>query len=316
MSEKEKTLDRRSFIAIGGSLVGSLAALSACGQKEPAPAVSTEAAPAAPSGRQIKIKTEFPADIPYLGFRMGVQSYCFREFKTLDELIAGVKELGLAHVEIWPNGHLPIETPPDQIKAAVDKVHQAGITIDACGVVGFNNNEAEARKVFEYARLLGVLAISASPRPDALALVDRLAGEYGIPVAIHNHGPEDPIFGSIEQVRTAMLKTSNKIGFCVDMGHFYRAGVDPMLAIDEFANRVYGIHLKDLVPDADGRWKDVIVGEGKIDLKALLSKLLDINFNGYLSLEYESDPKDPIPAMKQCLENIRRAADAIRSGAA
>ncbi|MCE5271710.1 sugar phosphate isomerase/epimerase [bacterium] len=274
----------------------------------PAPEVPLTAHPPLPA-------TQFPADEAYLGFRMGVQSYCFRNFKTLDDLAAKLKELNLAHVEIWPDGHLPVDTPLDQVKAAAEKIKALGMSVDACGVVGFDTNEAKARQIFEYGKALGVLAISGSPQPGSLQLVDKLANEYGLPVAIHNHGPEDPIFGSYEQVRTAMLQTSNMVGFCMDCGHFYRAGVDPMLALDEFSNRVYGIHLKDLVPDADGKWKDVIVGTGKINLVALLDKLDEIGFKGYLSLEYESDPDNPVPAMLQCLDNIKAAAAKIKAQA-
>lgn len=126
--------------------------------------------------------------------------------------------------------------------------------------------------------------------------------------AIHNHGPEDPIFGSIEQVRTAMLQTSNMVGFCMDAGHSYHAGVDPMLALDEFANRVYGIHLKGLMPNEEDKWEDVVVGTGKINLKNMLKKLQEIGFKGYLSLEYESDPENPVSSMLKCLENIKAAA--------
>ncbi len=315
MSEQEKSLNRRSFIAIGSGVIGSFAVLSACAQKAPVQeAAPVKPAPESPlTAHPALVATQFPADETYLGFRMGVQSYCFRNFKTLDELIAKLKELNLAHVEIWPEGHLPVDTPPDQIAAAVEKIKAAGMSIDACGVVKIENDEAKARKIFEYAKALGVLAISASPDPSALKMVDKLAGEYGIPVAIHNHGPEDPIFGSMEQVRTAMLQTSNKIGFCMDCGHFYRAGVDPMLALDEFGNRVYGIHLKDLMPNAEGKWEDVVVGTGKINLKALLDKLQEIGFKGYLSLEYESDPENPVPSMLKCLDNIKAAAAELKA---
>jgi inosose dehydratase len=308
MSEQEKLFTRRTFIALGGGVLGSIAAVTGCAKPVSQEQKAGETAQSAAAAPKRVIKTDFPQDVPYLGFRMGVQSYCFRNFKSLDEMIKMVKTLNLAHVEIWPDGHLPVGTAPDALKAAVDRVHEAGLTIDACGVVAFKNDEAEARKIFEYAKALGVLAISAGPTLDSLPLLDKLTAEYNIPIAIHNHGPEDKIFGSLEQVRTAMIQTSNRIGFCVDLGHFYRAGVDPMLAIDEFANRVYGIHLKDIVPDSQGKWGDVIVGTGKINLPALFTKLEEIRFKGYFSLEYESDPENPLPKLQECLDNIKKAA--------
>ncbi|MBI3736055.1 twin-arginine translocation signal domain-containing protein, partial [Candidatus Sumerlaeota bacterium] len=48
----------------------------------------------------------FGAVDPYGGFRMGVQSYSFRNF-PLPEALKKIKELGLKYVELFPNhlGH-------------------------------------------------------------------------------------------------------------------------------------------------------------------------------------------------------------------
>ncbi len=41
-------------------------------------------------------------------FRLGIQSYCFRKFLPLDELIEALKQAGLSYVEIWPR-HIPFD---------------------------------------------------------------------------------------------------------------------------------------------------------------------------------------------------------------
>ena len=180
-------------------------------------------------------------------------------------------------------------------------------------MVGLENDEAECRKVFEYAKVLGVLSISAGPEYAAIPMLDALTGEYGIPIAIHNHGPGDELWGTPEKIRAGLAGTSNRIGLCPDLGHFHRVGADPMEVIDEFADRINGMHLKDMVPpesgdDGSGRgWQDAIVGRGRVDMPELLTKLKDIGFKGSFSLEYESDPSDPIPAMQECLKEIRSA---------
>ena len=38
-------------------------------------------------------------------FRLGIQSYCFRNFQPLSSLIDCLKQVGLRYVEVWP-GHL------------------------------------------------------------------------------------------------------------------------------------------------------------------------------------------------------------------
>ena len=58
------------------------------------------------------------------------------------------------------------------------------------------NDEAAVRKDFEYAKLAGMPVIVAAPSTDSLDVVEKLAKEFQIRVAIHNHGPEDKYFPS------------------------------------------------------------------------------------------------------------------------
>ena len=60
-------------------------------------------------------------------------------------------------------------------------------------------------------------------------------------------------------------------------------------------------------PSGEGHWVDAIVGRGNVDLPALVAKLKEIGFNGPFSLEYESDPSNPLPAMIECLDEIKKA---------
>ncbi|HUU29801.1 MAG TPA: sugar phosphate isomerase/epimerase family protein [archaeon] len=307
MSGSKDSISRRTFFTLGGGVIGSLAA-AGCGKKG-APGQTAEEAVSVPEPKATA--AGFPEDIPYAGFRMGIQSYCFREFKAPDDLINSLHTMGLAHVELWPDGHLPVDTPLEELRVAVARYKAEGITIDACGVIEMKNDEAKLRKIFEYARELGVLGISAGPEPDAIPLLDKLTAEYGIPIAIHNHGPSDVYWGTSELIRKNLAGTSTMIGLCVDTGHFQRVGEDPLAALDEFPDRIHGIHIKDMVPGQGGEYEDRIVGRGALDLAALVGKLKDMGFKGYFSLEYESDPSNPIPAMKECLEEIKKACKTL-----
>ena len=60
-----------------------------------------------------------------------------------------------------------------------------------------------------------------------------LAKQYGIKVAIHNHGPEDKIFPSPYDAYKAIKGRDKMMGLCVDVGHTWRAGVDPARAVVE-----------------------------------------------------------------------------------
>ncbi|MBW1696392.1 MAG: sugar phosphate isomerase/epimerase [Deltaproteobacteria bacterium] len=289
MGDFQRKISRRDFIMLSSYVVGSLTA--GCGRKEQAPAQSYE----------------FPEDVPYAGFRMGVQSWCFRDSESLDTVIEYLHSLGLAHVEIAPSVHLPVETPLEEVKAVREKFAAAGITVDSFGVVRIANEEQSCRRIFDYGKTIGALNISVMPQYDALPLLDRLCAEYGIPAAIHNHGPEDKLYARPEMYREHLAEVSSRVGLCVDTGHYMRSGVDPLAVIDEFADRVIGVHLKEMVLDENGRWVDLIVGRGKLDLVALVEKLKAIGFKGSFSLEYESEPENPVPPLSECLAEMRKA---------
>ena len=299
-------MKRAEFFRVAAA---SVTALATCAKTEPEQAASSQPAESQ-TVQQINLappQPPFAVDSQYCGYRMGVQSYCFREFTTTEKLIGMMNQLGLVHIEIWPGGHLKRDLPAKEIQRELNKLYSAGITVDACGVIRMPDDEAELKKIFDYAAMLGVLAITASPEYAAFDKISALTEEYNIPIAIHNHGPEDELFPTPEKIRSALANAGPKIGLCVDLGHFYRAGIDPMAVIDEFKERVFGIHLKDLVPNEAGKWEDVIVGTGKINLPVLMAKLNEIGFKGNFSLEYESDPSNPVPNMEKCLEMIRGA---------
>ncbi|MBW7995696.1 MAG: sugar phosphate isomerase/epimerase [Candidatus Glassbacteria bacterium] len=291
MNESGRIISRRGFIGLGGGILGA-AALAACGGAK-APAGSS----AVPAGHS--------ASQAYCGFRMGVQSWCFREW-DLDRMIAGMKELDLGHIELAPSVHLPLDSDAGVVRETMAKLDDAGITIDAFGVERVANDEAQARKAFEFGRTLGVIAISVYPVYDALPLVDRLAGEYGIPVGIHNHGPEDELYATPEMFRERIKDLSPMVGLCVDSGHYGRSGVNPVAVVEEFGERVRMVHLKDMVPDDSNEygWSDRVVGQGMLDLPGMMNRLVEIGFDGPFSLEYESEPSAPVQPLKQCLAAI------------
>jgi len=49
-----------------------------------------------------------------------------------------------------------------------------------------------------------------------------------------------------------------------------------------------------------------VVGEGKLDIPAILKALVKVNYTGLMSLEYEDHPEDPVPYMQRSLENLRQ----------
>ncbi|HEY8965269.1 MAG TPA: hypothetical protein VIM58_02425, partial [Candidatus Methylacidiphilales bacterium] len=62
---------------------------------------------------------------------------------------------------------------------------------------------------------------------------------------------------------------------------------------------------KDFVFEPNGQWKDVIVGEGNLDLPAFTAALKKSGFDGMAVVEYEADPENPVPALTKCVASMR-----------
>ena len=110
-----------------------------------------------------------------------------------------------------------------------------GITPLSCGVVTMQNDEANCRAAFEYARDIGVPVIVCNPHPDSFPILDKMVKEFDIKLAIHNHGPESQRFKSPYDAMKAAEKFDERIGLCIDVGHTARMNVDPAEAIRKCA---------------------------------------------------------------------------------
>jgi sugar phosphate isomerase/epimerase len=169
---------------------------------------------------------------------------------------------------------------------------------------GLNEDMDENRRKFEWAKAEGFKSLMCAPPYDALDGIDKLVEEYDLYASIHNHGPTDKLYGTIDQCVNALRGHHPNLGMCVDVGHFWRFGQDPVRALEALGDRVHYIHLKDQT-EVGGK-EQAIVGEGGMDIPAILRTLKKINYDGPLGLEYEKDPENPMPGVKKSLENIRQ----------
>src|SRR5687768_7347647 len=186
------------------------------------------------------------------GLKAGVASYTLRKL-PLDAAITAIRRVGLSYVSI-KDFHLPLNSTAEERKAVAAKFKAAGIIPLSCGNITMQNDEANVRQAFEYARDTGLPTIVCSPHPDSMPILDKMVKEFDIKLAIHNHGPEDKRFPSPHDVWNAVQKYDKRIGFCIDVGHTARAKVDPAEAIRKCRERLYDCHLKDIDSTApDGK---------------------------------------------------------------
>jgi sugar phosphate isomerase/epimerase len=248
----------------------------------------------------------------YAWFPMGIQSYSLRGYKV-DDALKHVHSLGIHHVELF-SGHFSPASNADEIGAMLKKLRALEIAASGHGVNHFSKDHAANRKLFEFANRAGIRNLPADPDPDSFDSLDQLVAEYGIRIAIHNHGPGHR-YDKIADVTKAIRGRHRWIGACADLGHFIRSAEDPVKAIRELGDRLFGIHLKDF--DAQkGDARGVILGKGHCDVAAVLRALREVRFpaDGALSLEYEENEKDPIADLKACFAAAAEAAAKVMEG--
>jgi inosose dehydratase len=238
---------------------------------------------------------------------LGIQLYSLREF-SLEAALDHAKQIGFTQVEFYSK-MLPIDSTAEQIADVRKKVADRGLSISAHGVNKFSNDEVANRKLFEFAKAVGIPTITADPDPDSFSNLNALVKEFDIRVAIHNHGPKHRYNKAID-VLHAVEKYDPRIGACADLGHYIRSGERPTEVIRLLQGRLYGIHLKDFAEMKDNT-KGVILGKGHLDCQGVVDALLAVDFpaNGAFSLEYEENPKDPIADIRECFKVANAAVE-------
>ena len=231
-------------------------------------------------------------------YKLGIQLYSLRGF-DVDQALKHASDLGFQQVEFY-GGMLPTNASMEQIKETRRKVADLGMSISAHGVNRLTKDGAANRKLFEFAKTLGIPTITADPDPDSFDNLDELVKEFDIRVAIHNHGPGHRYNKAVD-VLNAIEGHDERIGACADLGHYIRSGQRATEVIRLLQGRLYGIHLKDFA-EMKQKTKGGILGKGHLDVEGVFRALKATGFpeNGAISLEYEENPKDPIEDIRQC----------------
>jgi inosose dehydratase len=237
-------------------------------------------------------------------FTLGVATVTLKSL-PLDNMVAAVHRAGLDTISLH-RAHSPWENQPGQWRDIADRIRAAGIKVNCCGVLYLKNDEPAIRRMMEYTKTLGISLFSCSPEPAALPLLNKLVQEYDLRAAIHNHGPEDKSWPSVKGVMDAIAPLDPRLGLCLDVGHCYRSGEDPVAMIHACKDRLYDMHLKDTIADV-GQHGDtpIEMGRGRLDLRAILGALKATGYAHGAWLEYEKDPNDPVPGLTESAGYIR-----------
>lgn len=250
------------------------------------------------------VQPEASDDKQFRGLRVGVCSYSLRSF-PLAETFQAIHRLGVRYLSL-KDIHLPLTSTPDQRKQVRQQAADLGLSITSCGVIYLKDTEADMHQAFDYVRDLGASIAVVGIYREQLPNLDKVVRSYDLKAAIHNHGPNDKRFPSPLEVYDAIKGLDRRIGVCMDIGHTFRMHEDLVSDVKKTSDRLYSMHFKDLESDHVDA-KGVPVGTGVMPIVPLLRELVRSGYSGEVQLEYEIEPKDPLPGAAESLGFMRGA---------
>jgi inosose dehydratase len=139
-----------------------------------------------------------------------------------------------------------------------------------------------------------------------LGRLDAIVGDAGLRTALHPHWGM-----AIETGRQIdRLLDASSVGVCLDTGHAYLGGADPVAIARSAPDRVLHVHLKDVDPAKAARVRSgevpfrqsvidglfVPLGEGAVDIAGVIDALEDASYQGWYVLEQDVSLRADPPA--------------------
>ncbi|HEV2742089.1 MAG TPA: TIM barrel protein [Rubrobacter sp.] len=239
---------------------------------------------------------------------------------TADRVLKEASSLGLTAVEAGPEGLLP-EDP----SAVRDLLSRYDLTLVGGFVPAVLHEPAlregelaavEGRARFFAAAGADVLVLAATPSSEdygdlveiddgawgtlfeSLKMVEEVCGRHGLAVSLHHH--YGTVIESDEQVKRFL--ENSEMGLCLDTGHLAIGGSDPVEIAELAGGRVNHVHLKDVDLGLAARlaarelsFREAAhmgafrpLGEGDVDVEAVLDRVEGSGYSGWYVLEQDS----------------------------
>ncbi len=150
------------------------------------------------------------------------------------------------------------------------------------------------------------------------AFARRLFDGYGLQLAYHHHLMM--VAETDDEISRLMKNSGSEVGLLLDTGHACAAGFDYGLLIENFADRIRHVHLKDVradilrqVRDKDLSFNDgvrrgmfTVPGDGALDFAPVARFVADTGYGGWVVVEAEQDPQiaEPLPTVSRAFDFV------------
>ena len=247
-----------------------------------------------------------------LDFNMGIALYSFNP-KLFSEALAMADSAKVNDVEGFSSQKLGSAFNNQTLGAIgkndIDKVKELlkkkGLKMNSMFMGG--KNADDWKRVFELGHNLGLKYIVCEPAKKYWDLIDSLTAVYKIKVAIHEHAKGYSNFWHPDSVLVA-LKGHPNMGVCADLGHWARSGLDVVECLRKLEGHILELHIKDVDELGNKDARDVDLGKGVIDYKAVLTELKRQKFKGNAYVECEQNMGKNLKEVKRAITYIQNLA--------
>ncbi len=237
----------------------------------------------------------------------------------VERVLSEMVEVGFRATELGSVGYLPSEV--DELKACLDRhdliltggfnaltladparsdivvsqARTAAALLSAAGATDFITCVVSSDEVWERP---GVSCAQWEHVWDMLVRLDEICGEFGLVQSFHSH--VDSLVETADEIRRVLDHSS--VRWVLDTAHLRIGGFDPVRFADDHGDRVHLVHLKDLdvcmaarlnsgavdFPAAVQAGMFVPLGEGDIDIAAVINRMEYIGFDGWYVIEQDA----------------------------
>ena len=142
----------------------------------------------------------------------------------------------------------------------------------------------------------------------SLNIAGEICNDYGIRLAYHHH--MGTCIQTNEEIKRLLKFTDpNYVNLCIDTGHLYYAGIDPVEFIENNLERIVHVHFKDVRKEEFNKYDSssdsflktilsgifTVPGDGCIDFYSIVKILQQNHYNGWIIVEAEQDPDKADP---------------------
>ena len=227
---------------------------------------------------------------PKTGPTIGLQTWTCRNM-DFDQVVAFALKHGITQLQLISK-HMDPRAPREETLRKKAILDAKGLKAYTFGVNQTSMDMADNRKLFEFAKLMGIQIIVVEPKNMAeWDGLEALVKEYNIKLAIHNHGT-GTVYGDPATVKQVLAARDRRIGVCLDIGWVTAAGFDAAAVFRDYGDRVFDMHLKDKVVTtaADGKKvpTDTEIGKGQSNYAGLFAEIKKSRWSGVMAIETDS----------------------------